>query len=78
MTQTQIIDVAIEKVAKSKKKDVNEVTSFEVANQLAKDIIKQRESSNIESCGGWIHDERVEMNGDSFCPICGEDLRVKL
>lgn len=41
MTQLQVIDKAIEEVAIEKKKNSNEVTSFEISNQLAKQIVGQ-------------------------------------
>lgn len=27
-------------------------------------------------CPDWIHNERVKMNDDKFCPICGKKLQT--
>lgn len=26
-------------------------------------------------CNDWVHKERIKMNNDKFCPICGEQLQ---
>lgn len=28
------------------------------------------------SCDEWIHKERVRVNDDKYCPICGENLQT--
>lgn len=28
-------------------------------------------------CDDWIHNERVKMNDDIYCPICGKKLQSK-
>lgn len=46
-----------------------------IGNMLDKYAL-DKSNSNIESdCAEWIHEERVKMNDDTFCPICGKKLQ---
>lgn len=27
-------------------------------------------------CDDWIHNERIKMNDDKYCPICGKKLQA--
>lgn len=47
----------------------NEVRVFE----LVKRVLKKYGDKSF--CKEWIHKERVKMNDDIYCPICGKQLQ---
>lgn len=68
-----------------KVKDVNgaliagtEASAFALVIKRTKEIFNI--SSNVpvmrSVCDDWIHNERIKMNDDKYCPICGKQLQA--
>lgn len=46
-------------------------------NKILNEQCNIADVSNSVICDDWIHEERVNENDDTYCPICGKQLQGK-
>jgi len=51
------------------------IGAFDWMIRLAKNVSLNLDVSSSR-CDDWIHNERIKMNDDKYCPICGTKLQA--
>lgn len=60
--------------------EINYLDMLKLMHSYSKFVVDNPAPSSVNNndiCPEWIHEERVKMNDDIYCAICGKQLQSK-